>query len=101
MAANFKIRISKKNDSLHLNLSGELDGTSAHELLNVLRNHPQRVSRIFIHTDYLSHLHSFGREVFRNNMGAFRNYSAKLVFTGENASQFAIKGLNHIRKEDR
>ena len=90
MAANFKIRTSEKNNSLHLNLSGEFDATSAHELLKVLKNHSRGTSRIFIHTDYLSHCHSFGREIFHKNIGVIKYGSAKLEFTGKNASDFAI-----------
>ena len=88
MAANFKISVYRNNGSLHLKLSGDFDGTSAHEMLNVIKNHSRESSQIVVHTDYLAHLHSFGLEIFRKNIGAINNPSDRLVFTGENASQF-------------
>jgi anti-anti-sigma regulatory factor len=91
MAANFKISVSKNNGSLHLKLSGHFDGTSAHELLNFLKNHSGETSQIFVHTNNLSDLNSFGLQIFRNNIGSFNKHSDRLVFTGENASQFAFK----------
>jgi anti-anti-sigma regulatory factor len=91
MAANFKISVSRNNGSLHLKLSGHFDGTSAHELLNFLKNHSGEPSQIFIHTNNLSDLNSFGLQIFRNNIGISNKQSDRLVFTGENASQFAFK----------
>lgn len=90
MAANFKISVHKNNGSLHLKLSGDFDGTSAHELLNVLKNHSHEPSQIFIHTNNLAHLHSFGLQIFSKNNGIFNNHSDRLVFTGEKASYFAF-----------
>jgi len=43
MAANFRISVHRSSDSLHMKLMGDFDGSSAWELLNVLRN-AQRVS---------------------------------------------------------
>jgi len=90
MAANFKISIHKNNGSLHLKLSGHFDGTSAHELLNLIKSHSGESSQILIHTDNLIHVHSFGLQTFRNNIGRFNKHSDRLVFTGENASHFAL-----------
>lgn len=90
MAANFRINIYRNNSALHLNLIGDFDGTSAHELLNVLEKHLHDISKIFIHTDYLSHIHPFGRDVFRNKISVLDRRSARFEFTGENASQLAL-----------
>ncbi len=90
MAANFKIRVYRNNGSLHLKLSGDFDGTSAHELLNVLEYHFREHSQIIIHTNNLTQLHSFGLQIFGKNIGIFKNRSDRLVFTGENASNFAF-----------
>ena len=90
MAANFKISVYRNNGSLHMKLSGAFDGTSAHELLNILKKHSSEPSQIFIHTDNLNPLHSFGLQIFRKNIGIFKNRFDRLVFTGENASDFAL-----------
>jgi len=37
MAARFRISIHRNSENLHLKLMGDFDGTSAHELLNVLK----------------------------------------------------------------
>lgn len=39
MASNFRILSYKTRDSLHLKLTGDFDGNSAHELLNTLMEH--------------------------------------------------------------
>ena len=90
MAANFKISIHRYNGCLDLRLSGDFDGTSAHELLNVLKNHSHEPSQIFIDTDNLTQLHSFGQQIFRRNIANFKKNSDRLVFTGENASYFSF-----------
>ena len=38
MAMNFKIFQLKRSHSVHLNLDGDFDGTSAHELINTLKS---------------------------------------------------------------
>ncbi len=92
MAPNFKILIHSNCDNLHLKLMGEFDGSSAHELINVLKRHCRRTSRVFIHTSALKHIHPFGQNVFQNNLDVVYGQSLPLVFTGENAAQLAPKG---------
>ena len=90
MATNFRINIYRNNSGLHLKLSGDFDGTSAHELLNVLEGQFHDISKIFIHTEYLKQIHPFGRDIFRYKISIINRRSVRLVFTGENASQFAF-----------
>ena len=90
MATNFRINIYRNNSALHLNLIGDFDGTSAHEVLNVLEKHFHDISKIFIHTDYLSHIHPFGRDIFRKKLSVIDCRSARLEFIGENASQLVF-----------
>ena len=89
MAARFRISIHRNSENLHLKLMGDFDGTSAHELLNVLKRYSTRTARIFIHTSGLRNIHPFGLHVFHNNLGALKERSLTLVFTGEHASQLA------------
>ena len=92
MATNFKIGTHRNDENLHLKLKGDFDGTSAHELLDVVRKSAARTSRIFIHTGSLRDIHPFGLTVFRSNLDVLRGQFAELVFTGEKASQFEEMG---------
>ena len=90
MAANFKISVYRNNGDLHLKLRGDFDGTSAHELLNVLKNHYRESAQILIHTKNLTQIHSFGLQIFKNNINISAKRNNRLVFTGENVSDFAF-----------
>jgi len=37
MASNFQITFNRHEDSMHLRLYGDFDGSSAHELINLLK----------------------------------------------------------------
>ena len=89
MAARFRISIHRNSENLHLKLMGDFDGTSAHELLNVLKRYSTRTARIFIHTSGLRNIHPFGLNVFHDNLSLLQGQSIALVFTGEHASQLA------------
>lgn len=87
MATYFEISIHRNNENLHLRLIGDFDGTSAHQLLDVLKRHCKHTSRVFIHTSSLSNIHPFGVHVFHNNLDILKGQSITLAFTGENASE--------------
>ncbi len=89
MATNFRISVHRNGENLHLKLIGDFDGTSAHELLNVLKRYCDRTSRVFVHTSGLRNIHPFGLSVFHNNLDVLNGKSIKFEFTGENASQIA------------
>ena len=89
MAANFKIRIHRNSDNLHLKLMGDFDGSSAHELLNVLETNSPKASRVFIHTSCVKSIVPFGRNVFQNNLGQLKGKPGHLVFTGKRASELS------------
>jgi len=91
MTTNFRIFVHRNGENLHLKLIGNFDGTSAHELLSVLRRYCNRISRVFIHTSCLRDIHAFGRNVFQANLDVLNGQSLTLVFTGENASKLAPK----------
>ena len=88
MASNFQILSYKTRDSFHLKLDGDFDGSSAYELINVLRDHGAEFFQIFIDTNNLKTVHAFGREVFQKNFGALKQLS-NLIFIGENGRQLA------------
>lgn len=92
MAPNFKISIHRNGDNVHLKLMGDFDGTSAHELLTVLKKSCRGASKVFIHTSSLKHIDPFGRDIFHNNLGGVRGQSVPVLFSGENAAQLAPEG---------
>jgi len=86
MASNFKITRHKNKESLHLQLAGDFDGSSAHELINILKGKDCCQGKIFVHTDGLRKILPFGREVFQNNCFYLpRKRLVSLRFTGKNA----------------
>ena len=64
MARNFLITYYRYEDSIHLKLYGDFDGSSAHELLNHLKVRSHDTLKIYIHTDGLTHFHPFGLNTF-------------------------------------
>ena len=89
MASNFQILFNRTRDSVHLKLFGDFDGTSAHELLNLLKNNSRDTSKIYINTDGLKYILPFGRDIFNRSLGIMNSQSVRLVFTGEKASFLA------------
>ena len=89
MASNFKILIHRNSDNLHLKLMGDFDGSSAHQLLNLLSKNGPTASRIFIHTNCVKSIVPFGRSVFQNNLYKLKGKPVHLVFTGEKASDLS------------
>jgi len=91
MAFNFNIHSLKTRDCLHLKLSGDFDGTSAHELINALTESGKGIYDIFIDTDDLTSIHPFGIEVFQKNLGLFRTPLQNLVFIGTHGNKITVK----------
>ena len=100
MASNFKIVTHRNDENLHLKLIGDFDGSSAWELLNTLKKHRHAISRVFIHTSCLKHVHPFGREVFRKNLSAPIGKSIHIVFTGEKASELSPESKSEAELEE-
>jgi len=88
MATNFRISAHRNGENLHLKLMGDFDGTSAHELLNVLKKRADHTSRVFIHTGSLRNIFPFGLNVFHTNLDVLKGQSVEFLFTGENAPEF-------------
>ena len=97
MAANFKIHIHRNNENVHLKLVGDFDGSSAHELLNTLKNNCNGASKVFVHTGCLKQIHPFGQKVFHNNLNTLNGKSNAVLFTGEAASQMIPENNKSFR----
>ena len=89
MASNFSISMHRSSDNLHLKLLGDFDGTSAWQLLNMLKEGTNGVHRVIIHTSCLKNIYPFGRDTFRQNLPGLKSRPTHILFTGENASLIA------------
>jgi anti-anti-sigma regulatory factor len=90
MASNFQIYSFKTRDSLHLKLAGDFDGSSAYELIHTLTKHNKGFYEIFIDTNDLNSIHSFGREVLEKKLGALKNQFNGITFLGRNGKKIAL-----------
>ena len=96
MSTNFKVLVNRNSDNLHVNLSGDFDGSSAYQLVNTLETYGRGVFTIFIHTAGLRHIYPFGQDVLRSDLGKSRLRtiaSGKIIFTGPHATKLAPKGM--------
>jgi hypothetical protein len=91
MATNFRVFVHRNSENVHLRLTGDFDGTSAYELLDVMERNSFRASRIFIHTESLKKIEPFGKDLFRDRLNALDPGSLQLLFTGSHASQLALE----------
>ena len=91
MASNFRIFSHRNSDNLHLKLMGDFDGSSAHQLINILKEQNGNVNNIFIHTCNLYSMDPFGVEVFQKSFSV-NSLSDRLTFTGEYSDEMALEG---------
>ena len=89
MAANFHIATDHGDDHLRLKLDGDFDGTSAFELIHLLKKVGRRKRKIIIDTDGLKRIYPFGRETFWKNLSSATVETRRLVMTGKNDRQLA------------
>ena len=90
MASNFHLFQIPDRDSLHIYMQGEFDGTSAHELINTLRNQQRDYYEVLVDTNDLNQIHAFGIDVFQRNLYKRIKNSRNLIFIGKHKHRFAI-----------
>lgn len=83
MANNFKLQSNRFRDKIHLKLYGDFDGSSAYELINVLKNYKNDCNQIFIDTNNINSIDPFGKDVFRRNLGVFDININQISITGK------------------
>jgi hypothetical protein len=89
MASSFRIVMHESSENLHLRLIGDFDGSSALELLALLKDRASAVQKVFIHTSDLGELHPFGLGVFEKRASELRDELEKVHFTGDKAELVA------------
>ena len=83
MAANFRIRKTRRRNRLEVALSGDFDGSSAAQLANVLERNRERYAVIRVLTEDLGHVAGFGCQVLRARMIG-QSWAGRLCrFTGK------------------
>jgi anti-anti-sigma regulatory factor len=83
MANNFKLLSNHVAENILLKLYGDFDGSSACELINVLKNYRKGSNRIIIDTNNLNIIHSFGADVFKRNLGILDVNKNNITITGK------------------
>jgi anti-anti-sigma regulatory factor len=85
MASNFRILMHQSGESLSLKLSGDFDGTSAFELLHVLKEKGHGVQSLIIDTNNLNRVYPFGQGILEKRLSELGSDGQKLLFTGDKA----------------
>jgi hypothetical protein len=96
MALNFHIDRKKKRNKLHLWLQGDFDGSSAMELVHELNIIFDLADTIYIHTQGISLVLPFGREVFLKTRPYYKKACRKLIFTGGWSRWIAPKNTKRV-----
>lgn len=96
MSANFRIELEETDGNLHLLAKGDFDGSSACELVNLLRDRYNGRGRIFIDTRNLRSICPFGCSTFLCRITDCRIPCDRLYFRGEKGRQIAPLGSTVI-----
>jgi len=88
MASNFQLFPYRNKNNLHLQLYGDFDGNSAHEVINVLKKHGADFLHIFIDTNDLSDIYPFGIDVFQKHLNTLEKQFDSFIFIGKHKHIF-------------
>ncbi len=89
MAKNFRILSRQEsNRSIRIQLRGDFDGTSAHELANVLNKYGASYPKVEIDTEGLRSIDGFGLDVIIVRLKSLPRAHARIIFTGRFKSNF-------------
>ena len=89
MAKNFRMIASEKpNRAIHIRLHGDFDGTSAHELADMLSACGSCFPEVAVHTDGLRKINAFGLGIFHTKIKKLRRYPVQVVFRGKHKHHF-------------
>jgi len=83
MANNFKFLSRSIRDRIRLKLYGDFDASSAWELINFLEHFRNGSNEIFIDTNNLNTIHSFGMDVFKRILSSLDINRNKITITGK------------------
>ncbi|HPJ67954.1 MAG TPA: hypothetical protein PLQ82_07445 [Desulfobacteraceae bacterium] len=93
MASNFKIISYQRCDSLYLKLVGDFDGSSAWELINLIKKTPKSYRKIFVNTSGLNNIYPFGVGTFQKNLTELKKDQICLLFKGNKSNRISAAFL--------
>jgi len=89
MANNFKFLLNPIRDKIHLKLYGDFDGSSALELINILKKYTSASNQIVIDTNNLNTIYPFGINVLKRNISVMDIKIHNIIITGK--KRFSLK----------
>lgn len=96
MNKTFHIEFKKSNGNLHIQPSGDFDGASAWELLNLLHDQYRGQGNVFIDTSRLRQIHPFGCSTFKCRLNRKQLPADRLYFKGKKGFELAPDGSKVI-----
>lgn len=96
MGARFQIDFRKSNGNLHIQPKGDLDGSAAWQLIRFIRDRYDGHGRIFIDTDHIRKICSFGSKTFKCNLDFAALPADRIFFKGERGAHIAPRGSRII-----
>ncbi len=88
MASNFQLFSHRNKNSVHLSLFGNFDGSSAHQLINSLKNISKDFKHICIDTNGLNNVYPFGLRVFEKQLKRVSKKIYSITFIGKHKNDF-------------
>ena len=96
MSTKLQIKYRKSVGNLHIDPKGDLDGSSAFQLTNLIRKKYDGKGRVFINTENIKQIFPFGKSVFQGQLD-FKILPAKrLYFKGKKGLEIAPNGSRVI-----
>ncbi len=96
MSSSFSIQSRRSNGNLHLRPKGDLDGSSAWELINLMTDKYDGKGRVFIDTQGLREIHPFGCGIFKCGLNKGAIPPNRLYFKGKKGFEMAPSGSRVI-----
>lgn len=90
MAANFQIHLRRKKSRIIFVPAGNLDGSSACELVQAIRSEAGKNVDVHLDTDRLRHVVPFGARILAGQLEKMRCDFSALTVTGAHAETLAI-----------
>ena len=92
MAKNFRIMyLGKNNRLIRIQLQGDFDGTSAHELIHTVHKCLASYPKVAIDTEGLKSIYTFGLDVFKHKLKSLQSPHARISFSGRYRSIFVTE----------
>ena len=91
MSKHFEIESKRVNNNLHIRLKGDLDGSTAMQLVEALNANYSGAGRVYIDTHELRSILPFGVKIFHHQLNPGRLPLDRLFFIGKKGIALAPK----------